>query len=182
MSEESKAIRIISFDDKKKNYRTWAKKFMAAATLRGYNSVLTADDPKVTRQSKVLKDADKELLKLRKANDKAYCELILACHRDISFGIVEKSVMKELPNGDANLAWNSLKQRFNPKTSSNKLKLKKQFTDSSLTDWKKDPADWIMELEKIRTQLSGMGHVISDEDFMIHILAQVREQGRKSRK
>ena len=40
MSEESKAICIISFDDKKKNYGTWAKKFKAAATLRGYNIVL----------------------------------------------------------------------------------------------------------------------------------------------
>ena len=81
------------------------------------------------------------MLKLHKANDKAYCKLILAYHGDISFGIVEKSVTKELPNGDANLAWNSLKQRFDPKTSSNKLKLKKQFTNSSLTDWKKDVAD-----------------------------------------
>ena len=90
MSEDSKAIRVISFDDKKNNYRTWAKKFKAVATLRGYNIVLTEADPKVSRQSKVLKDTDKELLKLRKANDKAYCKLILACHGDISFGIVEK--------------------------------------------------------------------------------------------
>ena len=176
MSEESKAIRIISFDDKKKNYRTWAKKFKTAATLRGYNIVLTEADPKVPRQSKVLKDTDKELLRLRKANDKAYCELILACHGDISFGIVEKSVTKDLPEGDANLAWKALKRRFDPKTSSSKLKLKKQFTNSSLTDWKKDPADWIMELEKIRTQLSGMKHVISDEDFMIHILANLPDE------
>ena len=146
---------------------------MAAATLRGYNSVLTAEDPKVPKQTKVLKETDKELLKLRKANDKAYCELFLACHGDMSFGIVEKSVTKVLPNGNANLAWNSLKRRFDPKTSSNKLK--KQFTNSSLSNWKIDPADWIMELERIRTQLSGMRHVISD-DFMIHILANLPEE------
>ena len=69
----------------------------------------------------------------------------------INFGIVEKSVTKDLPNGDATLAWKSLKRRFDPKTKSNKLKLKKQFTNSNLADWKKDPADWIMELERIRT-------------------------------
>ena len=49
MSEERKVIRVIGFDDKKKNYRTWAKKILAAATLRGYNSVLTAEDPKVSK-------------------------------------------------------------------------------------------------------------------------------------
>ena len=148
---------------------------MAAAMLRGYNSVLTAEEPKVPKQSKVLKETDKKLLKLRKANDKAYCKLILACHGDISFGIVEKSVTKDLPNGDANLAWNSLKRRFDPKTSPNKLKLKMQFTNLSLTDRKKDPADWIIKLERIRTQLSGMGHAISDEDFMIHNLPEEYE-------
>ena len=57
---------------------------------------------------------DKDLLKLRKANQKVYCELILACHGDIAFGIVEKSVMKDLSDGEANLAWNSLKKRFDP--------------------------------------------------------------------
>ena len=63
--------------------------------------------------------------------------------------------------------------RFDPKMSSNKLKLKKKVVNSSLTDWKKDPSDWIMELEKIHTQLDGMRHVISDKDFMIHILANL---------
>ena len=137
MSEDTKAIWLIIFGDKKKNYRAWAKKFLAAAKLRGYGNVHTADDPKIPKHNKILKDTDKDLLKLRKANEKAYCELILACHGEISFGIVEKSVTKDLPDGDANLAWKSLKRRFDPKTLSNKLKLKKEFTNSSLTDWKK---------------------------------------------
>ena len=48
MSEdENKAIRVISFDDKKRSYKTWAKKFLSVATLRGYNIVFTEKDPKV---------------------------------------------------------------------------------------------------------------------------------------
>ena len=48
MSEdENKAIRVISVDDEKKNYKTWAKKFLSATTLRGCNIVLTKKDPKV---------------------------------------------------------------------------------------------------------------------------------------
>ena len=41
---------------------------MSAATLRGYSIVLTKADPKVPKQSKALKDTDKDLLKLCKAN------------------------------------------------------------------------------------------------------------------
>ena len=141
MSEESKSIYEVNFDNKKKNNRTWAKNFMLAATLRGYNVVLIETNPKIWKQSKVLKDTDNHLLKLSKKNQKTYCKLILAYHRDIAFGIVEKLVTKDLPNGDTNLAWNSLKFRLDPKRSSNKLKLNKTFMNSSLTNWKKDPAD-----------------------------------------
>ena len=90
----------------------------------------------------------------------------MACHGDIVFGIIEKSVTKDIPDGGANFAWNSLNRRFDPQTSSNKMKSKKKFTNSSLTDWKKDPADWITELEKIRMQLERMGLVISDNNIM----------------
>ena len=114
---------------------------MLAAILRGFNIELTEANPKEPKQSKVLKDKDKDLLKSWTANQKAYCKLILAYHKDKAFGKVEKSVTKDLPDGDANLAWDSLKQRFDPKTSSNKLKLRHKFTNSSLTNWKKDPAD-----------------------------------------
>ena len=33
-----------------------------------------------------------------------------------------------------------------------------------------------MELELLRTQLEGMGHVISDKEFMIHVLANLPEE------
>ena len=60
--------------------------------------------------------------------------------------------------------------------SSNKLKLKKKITNLNLTDWKRDLADWIMELKKIQTQLDRMRHVISDENLMIHILTNLPEE------
>ena len=49
MSEESKAIQVISFDNKKKNCLTWAKKFMSAASLRGYNIAQTEINLKAPR-------------------------------------------------------------------------------------------------------------------------------------
>ena len=51
--EENKAILIIGFDDKKKNYRTWATKFNSAATLRGYSMMLVEKDPKIPKHDKI---------------------------------------------------------------------------------------------------------------------------------
>ena len=116
------------------------KKVYVSSYVKGYNIALPLADPKVPRQSKVLKDTDKDLLKLRKANQKAYYELILAFHGDIAFGIVEKSVMKDLPYSEANLAWNSLERGFDPKMSSNKLKLKNKFTKFKFDQLEKRPS------------------------------------------
>ena len=88
MSEdENNAIRVISFDDKNKSYKTWAKKFLSAAILRGCNIVLTKKGPKVPKHDLILKDTevDKRKLKLRKADQRAYCELMLACQQTIRF-------------------------------------------------------------------------------------------------
>ena len=62
LTEENQAIRVIEFDEKKKNYRTWETKFSSAVTLRGYSMMLVERDPKIIKRKKVLKDtkADKE--------------------------------------------------------------------------------------------------------------------------
>ena len=70
--------------------------------------ILAEKDPKIPKHDKVLKDteADKENKKLRKANKKAYCELILLCQGLIAFNIVRKCTMHDLPIGNALLVWN----------------------------------------------------------------------------
>ena len=59
---------------------------------------------------------DKIKLKGRNANGKAYNDLILACSGEIGFAIVDESVIKELPDGDAELAWRESQRRFEPDT------------------------------------------------------------------
>ena len=97
--------------------------------------MLKNKNPKIPKHNKVLKDteADKEKEKLHKANEKEYCKFILAC-----FNIVRKGTMDKLPTGNAFLAWNKIKERFNPQ----------KFANSKLTHWKNSPDDWI-ELEII---------------------------------
>ena len=46
------------------------------------------------------------------------------CQGTINFATVEKSITDDLSNGDANLAWRRLKNKFYQQKSANKLKLK----------------------------------------------------------
>ena len=102
----------------------------------GYSMILVEKDPKIPKHDKVLKDTetDREKENLRKANEKAYCELILLCQGSIAFNIVRKCTKDDLPTGNAFLAWNKLKERFDPRTSNEKLQLKEKFTNSKLID------------------------------------------------
>ena len=50
-------------------------------------------------------------MRARDANESASADLMLLCWDDVSFGIVTKSIMEELPEGDASLAWENLKER-----------------------------------------------------------------------
>ena len=156
----------------------WATKFRSAATLRGYSMILVEKDLNIPKHNKVLKDTetDREKEKLLKANEKAYCKLILSCQGPIAFNIIQKFTTDDLPIGNAFLAWNKLKERFDPQTSNEKLQLKEKFTNSKLTDWKKSPDDWITELEIIVSQLDQMGHKITKEDFMMHVIGNLPEE------
>ena len=82
---------------------------------------------------------------------------------------MRKCTTDDLPTGNAFLAWNKLKERFDLQTSNEKLQLKKKFTNSKLIDWKKSPNDWITELEIIVSQLDQMGYKITDKDFMMYV-------------
>ena len=104
-------------------------------------------------------------MRLRKANNHAYCDLELACQGDIGFDLVDETVTANLPGGDANLAWKKQKERFDPQDAADKTRLKEEFTNSKLSDWKENPEDWIMQLEIKRTKLKRMGHIISDDTY-----------------
>ena len=140
--------------------------------------ILVEKDPKIPKHNTVLKDTevDKEKEKLCKANKKVYCELILSCQGSIAFNIVRKCTTDDLPTGKTFLAWNKLKERFDPQTSNEKLQLKEKFTNSKLTDWMISPDDWKMELEIITRQLDQMGHKITNKDFLMHVLGNLPEE------
>ena len=42
--------------------------------------------------------------------------------------------------------------------------------ECKLNSFNKDPDEWLMNLENLKWKLKGMGHEVSDEDMMVHIL------------
>lgn len=130
MSEEGeKAIRILQFSGKKDDWLMWADKFMAKATIRGYDDILNG---KLLATGELDEDGTTKKLsagevKANELNKKAYNELILSCSDKISFGIVKSSKTKHLPKGDAKEAWSNLKTRYEPNTGTELLALHKEY-------------------------------------------------------
>ena len=83
----------------------------------------------------------------------AYSDLLLACQEEVAFGVVDKAMMADLPEGCARMVWLNLTARFGLNTAAAKIELKREFTKSSLGEKDKDPDKWVSDLERIRQRL-----------------------------
>ena len=153
---ELRSIRVIPFSGKSEDWNRWSKTFLATATAKGYREVLKPSNP--------AKKADSEL------NVQMYNDLILSCQEEIIFGIVDESVSKDFPDGDARLAWKNLQDKYEPSTGAAKVQLKKEFHMLKLTSVDEDPDIWLTELELKRRRLKTLGSTIEDDDLILHIL------------
>ena len=171
MSSETKSIRVIAFSGKAKDYRMWARKFMSLASIKGYKKIMTGKETPLghlidcadTKEGKAQEEA-------RKQNERGYSELLLSVSDEVTFGLIDGSRTTDLPEGCLMTAWNKLERKFVPKTNATMVKLVKEFGQMSLKDKKKDPDEWITELEYVRARLTAVGKMKDDKDVMIHIL------------
>ena len=100
MSEES--IRIVTFTEKRSDWRQWSRKFLAVAEKREYRLILESDPEKFALKTEEQK----------KLNSQAYNDLLLAMTDDVSFGLVDEATSTTYCEGDARMAWGKLMQRF----------------------------------------------------------------------
>ena len=156
-----KAIRIVAFSGKSKDYRMWAARFMAGAHVKKYHQCLLEDfsekeivkrklmaEPKSEGESDVeAKRRIQEEIKAGISDDeidmvvRAYADLMLACSEEISFGIVFNAKSTIFPEGDAYLAWTRLKRKYEPSTNAQKIMLRREFRQSRLIGTIKSPDD-----------------------------------------
>jgi hypothetical protein len=174
---EEKVIRVIPFDGKVENWRMWKVKFTAKATQGGYRGAIEGTIV-VPEESKVLDEVkDVDLIKNRLANNNAYTCLCLSCN-GVAFGSVEKATTVALPSGDAALAWKNLCSKYEPKTQMSMVALKKELAQCRLESVDTDPDEWINVLEHYRMRIRGINiaKAMSDEDMMIHMLANLPQE------
>jgi hypothetical protein len=166
---ESVQVKITPFSGEKKDWERWSTTFLAKARLRGYRNLIIGVEIPPNKGSK---DYENYVLK----NDVAYAEILIACECEICFGIINSSRSETLPDGDAKLAWDNLIAKFEPRTKSSLIQLKKQFLDNKLRDLNQDPDQWIQSLESMQRKLQILGHKISEMDMIIHILQNLTKE------
>ena len=116
VSVNEKAIRVVAFSGKSKDYRMWAARFLAGAHVKNYQQCLMEDFSErkiVSKRIKSEASTESEIESQIKAGltseeeemvMKAYSDLMLACNDEISFGLVFNSKSNTFPHGDAYMA------------------------------------------------------------------------------
>jgi hypothetical protein len=80
----------------------------------------------------------------------------------VAFNLVKGCKNKDYAAGKANIAWERLKNKFEPSSAPSLLKLEKQFRQCSLKK-EQDLDIWITELEDYQMRLKELGSSISDD-------------------
>jgi hypothetical protein len=111
-------VKITPFSGENNEQERCSTTFLAKARLRWYRNVILGDEIPANKGSKYF-----ENYVLR--NDISYAEILIACECEVFFGIINSNRSEILPDGDANLAWDNLIAKFEPRTKSSLIQLKK---------------------------------------------------------
>ena len=158
----------MTFDGKKENWTMWSEKFLAKATLKGYEDILNGkidvpkdDEEKTTEEQK----------KATKLNKLAYNELMLSCTDKKSFAIVKAAKISKYKSGNAKFAWDNLKTKFEPNTGAELVDINQDYMNLRM-ETGSDPEDFITELEELKEKMAEepFNEIISDRSFMIQVL------------
>ena len=103
MSDE-KTIRILTFSGKKDDWNMWAEKFLAKASIKGFDEILDGTRKCPPDNQATLTDVEKVS---RELNKRAYNELVLSATDDVTSGIIKGAKYGDIKKGDAYDAWTS---------------------------------------------------------------------------
>ena len=153
-----KSIKIIPFDGTEDGYEMWAAKFTAYCTEKEVETALQqrADPHAALTGDDIAK------------NQKAYNLMLLSVEDKKSFNIIKNASRANVPN-DAALAWENLKDEYEPKEETDKTTLTQEFFTSAC-DTDEEPHQWVVEMEMMRARLAEMGETITDSLFISTIL------------
>ena len=97
---------------------------------------------------KLTDNMDEKDIAIRDLNQAAYCCLLYCMNDEISFSLVDTAKTRDLPDGDAALAWRNLLTKHEPKQYGILLNLKRDFMTKSLDECEQNPDVLYLELKK----------------------------------
>ena len=203
MSKETETtIKVIQFDGKQSSWVVWEEKFLARALIKGYQHILLSSDkehpiPKesddvqeegndvdesgspIKKTQPQAKPNAKQLAKNKLLNNQAYGDLILSMDATSPTGLVAFNIVKSTkttiyPNGNARIAWQNLKKKYSPTTTFALSMLHRKYNNASLRKGS-DPDVFMNYLYDLRMQMSLMNLIYTDQQFMLHVLANIGE-------
>jgi gag-polypeptide of LTR copia-type len=170
------AIRVLNFSGRKEEWPSWNEKFLAKAKRSGIKDVLLGkvEIPSSLDVIDEKTEEGKKLLRIADLNEIAFTELILSIdvsnsHGKIAFGILKSCKSKEFEDGNAALAWEKLKKKYDPISAPLLVKTERMFRESMLEN-NEDPEIWINNLEDLRIKLETMGSAMTDDQFIVQVL------------
>jgi tellurite resistance-related uncharacterized protein len=145
-------IRVIPFYGKSEEWPTWSEKFFAKARRYGFKDVLLGKVkvPRTDEEYDMESEEGKKLTIAADINELAYTELIFSIDDKtssgkVAFNLVKGYKNKDYADGNASMAWERLKNKFEPSSAPSLVKLEKQFRQCSLKKGQ-DPDIWILNL------------------------------------
>jgi gag-polypeptide of LTR copia-type len=170
------AIWVLNFSGRKEEWPSWNEKFLAKAKRSGIKDVLLGKVEIPTNLHLIDEKTEegKKLLRIADLNEIAFTELILSIdvsnsNGKIAFGIVKTFKSKEFEDGNAALAWEKLKKKYDLISDPLLVKTERIFRESRLGK-NEDPGLWINNLEDLRIKLETLGSRMTDDQFIVQVL------------
>jgi hypothetical protein len=123
-------IRVIPFYGKNDEWPTWSEKFLAKARCYGFKDVLLGKIriPMTDEDYEVDTEEGKKLRIAADMNELAYTELILSIddktsNGKVAFNLVKGCKNKDYADGNASLAWERLKNKYEPQSAPSLIKM-----------------------------------------------------------
>ena len=176
-STGQKTIKVIPFKGTAEEWPSWELKFLARASALGYYQVLIRD---VTEDQYItIGEGDQarreKVMDVNKCVVTAFQDLVLSMDTTdnagkVALALVRRSKSEDFPNGgDARVAFENLKRRFEPKNAQTLGKLTRKFHNTAMKKGD-DPDLYLLELENTRYKLEEMGESITDQAFFLKVI------------
>jgi hypothetical protein len=138
-----KSIKTITFTGTKDGYQSWEFKMRAFLRELGCADALTRADLEAEVSDRLI----------RKKNDTAYARIAIAMLSEdvVSTELVKRSMSTVYPEGDAAVAWQALRERYEPRNAVDQQTLLTELFASKLVETTKDPEIWIVELQRMQS-------------------------------